>query len=53
MTDAARAGLETAAAPGPATQTGRDQLAAECQAIRLVARGDREGALPALEANWR
>ena len=43
----------TAAAPEPATQTGRDQLADERRAIALVARADIQATLPGLEAKWQ
>jgi hypothetical protein len=45
--------LGAAAAPEPATQTGRDQLADERHAITLVARADIQAALPAFEAMWQ
>jgi hypothetical protein len=41
------------AAPQPASQTGRDQLADERHAIKLVARADIQGALPDLAATWQ
>ncbi len=46
-------GLRAEGASLPATQTGRDQLADERDAIRLTARADIQSALPGMEKIWQ